>query len=329
MDNAKRLKRRKIAAWTATVAIVLPFVLWCLLPVPTFGYADKLYDMAPQPLELIEGGDLFDISYCGISTDCPFFRVVPKRSDADYTLTSAEWRSDEQIWGSLVSGTFSERINGKWSEPEDIAVIGAFSLVRGQDFCLWRSDSGGCAFLLRLPLYEYSGKVRITLYFRECIRSELNGAVTSVGELLSAVFEMDLPKQSRSMFDVVAFDFVFSDRGTLYIRNNTGEDIKLWLDRDSFLLEKKEESGGYTEVMRGYHNSYYDDDPESEPRYTRPGGGLDATTYSYSFKFYEKTPEPGDYRLTLQFYTGEDGFGDCYTLTLKLRLHEMGSALRY
>lgn len=324
---AKTGKRKVVVAFIALFVFACGIIIYFLYPVPVFGYSNKLYDMAPQPLKLIEGGDLFDVSYCGIAADCPFFRVVPKRDDADYTLTAAEWTDDKMTGGHLINGTVSKRINGKWSEPEELAAIGAFSMVRGQDFCLWRNDSGGCTFLLRFPLYEYSGRLRFTLYFRECVRSETSGAVTSVGELLSATFEMDMPKPSRSMFDVVSFDFVFFERGNLCIRKNTDEDISLWLDNDSFLLEKEEEAGRYREVMHGYHDPYDDYSSTPEDRYTLLSDGRDSTTYSCVFRLIEK-PEPGDYRLTLKFYTNEDGSGDCYTLTLKLRFHEQGSALR-
>ena len=324
MDNAKTVKRRKIIAWTAAVVIVLPFVLWCLWPVPTFGYADKLYDMAPQPLELIEGGDLFEIWFCGIVTDSPLFRIVPKKEDVSYTISDAVWLGDQQAAPGR-GGTFSVKVNGKWEEPVSIAMI-ADEMPRGQDYCLPTRAEGGGTWILYNTITEYSGKLRFTLYFRECIRSKLVGAVSSVGDRLSATFELDMPKPSRSMFDVYAFTFAYSSWGQLFIRNNTGEDIQLWLDRDSFLLEKKEESGGYTEVMRGYHD-LYSDSSESESRYIRPVTDLERTMYLYEFDFYENKPGPGDYRLTLEFNTEKDGSGDRYTLTLDLRLHELGSSL--
>ncbi len=322
MDNVKTVKRRKIIAWTATVVIVLPFVLWCLLPVPTFGYANRLYDAAPQPLELIEGGDLFEIWFCGIVNDWPLFRVVPKKENVSYTGTTAIWAADKRI-APGVCGSVCVMVHGKWQKPE---YIGNWSLESpsGQEYYIPPRSEGGGTCGLPFPIYEYSERLRITLYFRECVRSEINGTVTSRGETLSAVFEMDMPKQSRSMFDVLACDFAFSKRGELYIRNNTGEDIQLWLDRDSFLLEKQEESGGYIEVMRGYYES---DSPESVPRYERPFTDLEHTMYWYQFELYQK-PEPGDYRMTLGFNTEKDGSGDCYTLTLDLRFHEKGSALR-
>ncbi len=357
------MKNRALAV-VLTVAIFAGIAVCFLRPIPApnnpdFGGANRVFNQDPTALKMVEGSDLFDVFYRGMSSQSfpsALISIIPKHKSKTYTAGSASWeknnmaqegKSDVELWSNN---------GGEWEQICSYIAPPAYGMIENlepdenNNYIEISPVGGSLPFSKRLfpsaerergydtglvfPIVCYPGKIRVTIYVRECVPDGQDGKTvlySSVGEAIPVTFEMENKRTSKP-FDVASVDLVnekYLNRIRRFITLRicpNDEDLELpYLDTAATLLERLRWFS-YVEIPL---NAYDYETTEENRYYKQPGlfvYGSKNDDAAYAFYMVpginlDDLPK-GYYRLTLHFCENEDGSGEQYTLTLKLRFGE-------
>ncbi len=307
-----------------SVAIVLTIAIFAAVavfflrpgdPNPDFGYADRVYTAFAQPLELVEGDDVFELSYCGTSVGYinAGFSVRPNDGSRAYTLSGGMWMNSRYLSSSEDrDGYVTQQIDGEWVTIYDIGWVGSYPKAESHLI-----DGAVSKVGFHVPLPALADSSQVTLFYRDC-DVDAEGGVTTCSELHSLTFQWEPLPRSNKPFDVVELSFFPNGNpDVLWLRAN-GNAALPYLDQASMCYEKLTD-GKWVQCPSEYEYS-------SEATRYSMGARLEYAherlTDTAGYRVWAGSLEPGDYRLTATFTENEDGSGEQYTLTLRLRFDE-------
>ncbi len=201
-----------------------------------------------------------------------------------------------------------EWVNLQSIRPYKLATVGGMP-----DYVVLQS--GGSRILLPFPIHE-SGTYKLTYKMHES-----TGDYSTGDTLYSISHTVTVPEATGSKFDVVSVDYI--EPGGVYVAIRPNMDgATLYLDLAHGTIEKKSDSGEYTDITDTDVGSSMILLPEDDPRrFYDTSSEPRQSGYDNLFMFRQRLTfeEGGEYRLTLFLTQNPDGSGEQYTLRLSLK----------
>lgn len=317
--------KRAILALVVTVFAITTICTSCTVSPPPsvecdFGYTDATYALGNSLARMISPG--CDVEFDEFFEDARIREFSHSQRMFGLYLKPAEGKylcfRDTDYDNTGNSGGYIEKLVGdEWKYYcESGNAIGDNEESGGWSPYPLRVDEAKTPNLRAYaPIFADPGDYRVTLYFRKC--DESGSAVD--GDIHRVSFETSVPEHSEKPFDVIqaelSTDGVFP-QVTVLVRQNDRSKPLPYIDRSSFTL------------------AYEDGDKlvKVEPRkdtdsvaFCPDGGSRDGAFAEYSFGLYYPVEEfdlTKTYRMSVELSSNEDGSGEQYTLTLRLRFEE-------
>lgn len=308
-------------------------------PNPDFGMVEKIYTYPQEgiPITDCEGDtDILRAVAYGVPRNIDDDHLgISFIASRDVALTPNIYKDGVYVPsedGVGTMGTIEKYEKGKWVEYGPLFDANAYFMIYGARMYpvithenVEEDDSYSWTDVV-FPIDE-PGKYRLTYYFRESIDSNWVSPYTTGDELYSISHTVTIPKATDKPFDIIAlqlnaFHYHKDEQGVwtanvdYVIRPNFGG--TLYPDDARRTLEKLVD-GEWVEapVPAGKKYALYTCADDYEYRYLSSTWRKD-DNIKEGFMFYFNDPN-GEYRIKLDYVENEDGSGERYTLTLRLK----------